>query len=76
MIDFSAKFLKKNEIELRELKDDNNKLRKLIILLKRKYNISLRKIAEEIDINREKVRQIYIGTESNEIKIDKENRPY
>lgn len=68
-------FLKKNEIELRELKDDNNKLRKLIILLKRKYNISLRKIAEEIDINREKVRQIYIGTESNEIKIVKENCP-
>ena len=69
-------FLKKNEMELSELKDDNNKLRKLIILLKRKYNISLRKIADEIDINREKVRQIYIGAESDEMKNVKENRPH
>ena len=65
-------FLKKNEIELIELKNDDNKLGELIILLKRKYNISLRKIAEEIDINREKVRQIY----SDEINSVKENRPH
>jgi len=54
------RFLIKNDITLNELKEDTNKLKKLIILLSKEHNISLRKIAELININREKVRQIYI----------------
>lgn len=52
-------YLLKNNINLIELKKDIEKSRKLIALLKNQYNMSLRKIAEELKINREKVRQIY-----------------
>lgn len=52
-------YLLKNNIDLNDLKKDTKKLRDLIILLKNQYNISLRRIAEKIKINREKVRQIY-----------------
>lgn len=52
-------YLTKNNIDLNDLKKDTEKLRKLIILLRNQHNISLRKIAEKIKINREKVRQIY-----------------
>lgn len=57
-------FLSENNIDLNELKKDMKKLRKLIILLRNQYNISLRKIAEEVNINREKVRQIYRGSKA------------
>ena len=53
------KFLMMNEIEKEELKDDKIKLKKLIILLKEEYKISLRKISEELGINREKIRTLY-----------------
>ena len=52
-------FLLENNITLNELKADKENLRRLIILLRNKYNISLRKIAEEVNVNREKVRRLY-----------------
>lgn len=51
-------FLIENNIELIDLAKDNKKLKELIIILKN-YNVSLRKIAEETNISREKVRRLY-----------------
>ena len=48
-----------NNLELDNLKKDKRNLRKLIILLKVEYNVSLRKIAEELRLNRETIRRIY-----------------
>ena len=39
--------------------NDTKMLRGIIITLKENYNFSLRKIAEELNINREKIRRIY-----------------
>ena len=52
-------FLEENNIALESLKKDKNQLKKLLILLKDENNISLRKIAKEIDISREKIRRLY-----------------
>lgn len=52
-------FLITNKTNLNALKEDKNNLKKLIIILKDQYNISLRQIAEEININRERIRRIY-----------------
>ena len=52
-------FLLENNLELDNIKKDRKKLKELIIILKSDYNISLRKIAEEIGLNRETVRKIY-----------------
>lgn len=52
-------FLIKNEIEKEDLKEDKIKLKELIILLKEEYKISLRKISEELEVNREKIRRLY-----------------
>ena len=52
-------FLIKKGIEINELKKDKEKLKELIMLLKTKYNISLRKISEKIKIGRETIRRIY-----------------
>lgn len=52
-------FLQDNNINLLELKNDKTKLKKLVILLKDKYNVSFRKISKEINISREKLRRIY-----------------
>ena len=52
-------FLIKKGIEINELKKDKEKLKELIMLLKTKYNISLRKISEKIKIGRETIRKIY-----------------
>lgn len=57
--DILKNFLMQNSIKLSELKDNRKKLKELIILLKEKYNISLRKISEEIGLNREMIRKIY-----------------
>ena len=65
------RFMIENDISLHELKEDIKKLRQLIIFLRNYHNISLRKIAEELSINREKVRKIY----KNEENV-KENRPH
>lgn len=52
-------FLIENKMKLNEVKKDKEKLRELVIVLKREYNISLRKIAKEIKLNRETVRKLY-----------------
>jgi len=52
-------FLNENNIDLIKLKNDKKKLRNLIITLKNDYNVSLRKIAECLDICRETIRNIY-----------------
>lgn len=52
-------FLQKNNIDLVELENNKIKLKELITLLKDNYNISFRKIAKEINLNREKIRRIY-----------------
>ena len=52
-------FLMKNKIELSDLREDKRNLKELITLLKEKYNISLRKIATVVNMNRESIRKIY-----------------
>lgn len=53
------KFLKENEMELIDLKRNKRRLKELIIILKEQYNISLRKIAKEVHMGREKIRRLY-----------------
>lgn len=53
------KFLNDNDVSMAQVKLDKPLLRKLIVLMKSGYGISLRKIAEILNINREKVRYIY-----------------
>lgn len=51
-------FLLNNKIELTDLKKDDKLLKEIIFIL-REYNVSLRKIAEETNISREKIRKLY-----------------
>ena len=53
------KYLKENKFELKELENNEKELYRLILILKRDYKISLRKIANKLGLNREKVRKIY-----------------
>lgn len=57
--DIVRRFLDKNKINLNDLKKNRKKLKELIIILKEDYDISLRRIAEELKINRECLRKIY-----------------
>ena len=57
--DIIKEFLMENNLELNDLKKEKTKLRELIIILKGEHNISLRKIAEEIKLNRETIRKLY-----------------
>ena len=52
-------FLTVNSVEKHELKKDICRLKELINILKKEYNISLRQISKELNINREKIRKIY-----------------
>ena len=52
-------YLKENRIDLKSIKQRKELLKELILLLKDKNKISLRKIAEELEISRETVRKIY-----------------
>ena len=54
-----SNFLEDNKIKIEQLKEDENTIKKLIKYLKDEKNFSLRKIAESLDINREKIRKIY-----------------
>ena len=56
---FIDNFLKENNIELEELTKNKLKLEELIIMLKKKHDISLRKISEELHLSREIVRRLY-----------------
>lgn len=53
------KFLLEENISLEELKEDEKKLCRLFVRLKRDYKISLREIAMNFKLNREKVRKIF-----------------
>ena len=52
-------YLKYNNINMHDLKKDKIRLKELINILHNKYNISLRKIAKETNISREKIRLIF-----------------
>ena len=54
-----GEFLKLKRINIVDLKKDHAKLMELISILHNKYKISLRKIAEETNISREKIRLIF-----------------
>lgn len=56
---FIDNYLLENNIKVFELIKDKQKLKNLIKILKDEYNVSLRKISEELNIGREKTRQIY-----------------
>ena len=57
--DVIKEFLDESNTDIEEIKEQKDKLRELIKLLRNQYDISLRKISEEIKLNRETVRQIY-----------------
>ncbi len=54
------KYLFENEINIKEIIKDETKLKQVIKELKRDNGISLRKIAEILKINREKIRKLYV----------------
>ena len=53
------KYLFDNNLDFIKLKENKNKLRALIVLLKNEYEISLRKISELLGMDRETIRLIY-----------------
>ena len=53
------RFLKDKNIKLEKLKDNTYELEILVKILRKKYKISLRKIAEILNIGREKIRILY-----------------
>ena len=53
------KTLVEKNISIEELKKDEEELHRLFVILKRDYKISLRKIANNFKLNREKVRRIF-----------------
>lgn len=53
------KILNKNNLTIDEIRINHDKLKKCIKILKNKYNISLRRIAKELNIGRERVRNLY-----------------
>ncbi len=57
--DIIKNFLKEKNINLQELKEDRQKLQELITILKRDNGISLRKIAKQLELDREKIRRLY-----------------
>lgn len=54
------RYILENEIDLKNIKDDKIKLKKIVLELKRDNGMSLRKIAEKLDINREIIRKMYV----------------
>ena len=56
-----SSFLRENNITISDLKDDKKMLRRLSIILKNENNVSLRRIAKELGIGRERLRNIYRG---------------
>ena len=57
--DLLEDFLVDNDISIEELKKDNRKLRALLIVLKGEYDISIRKISAELNVGRERLRNLY-----------------
>ena len=56
---FIEDFLIKNNIKTTQIGENEDILKEFINILKNKYKISLRKISEDLNINREKIRRIY-----------------
>ena len=56
---FIEDFLIKNNIKTTQIGENEDVLQEFVTILKNKYNISLRKISEDLNINREKIRRIY-----------------
>ena len=59
------KYLKENRTDLKTIKQSKEMLKQLILFFKDENKISLRKIAEEIEISRETVRKIYNQQKNN-----------
>ena len=57
--DYINDFLIQNNITLADLKFNKRNLKNLIILLKDRYDISLRQIAIELNMSREMIRRVY-----------------
>ena len=53
------KFLVDNKVTIKEIKMNKDIMKKIIVTLKDENNISLRKIAELLEVNRESIRKIY-----------------
>ena len=56
---FIEDFLIKNNIKTNQIGENEDVLQEFVTILKNKYKISLRKISEDLNINREKIRRIY-----------------
>ncbi len=54
-----ARFLIENNLEINELKKSKVKLKELLLILKRDNGLSLRKISQLLQMNREKIRKLY-----------------
>ena len=57
--EFIKRFLENKNINKSELKNNSKTLYELVKILYDEYGISLRKIAEELNIGKEKIRQLY-----------------
>ena len=53
------RFLMCNKLELKDLQKERGKLTELICILRDKYKMSFRKISEELEIGRERIRRNY-----------------
>ena len=56
---FVEDFIIKNNIKTTQIGENEDILQEFVTILKNKYKISLRKISEDLNINREKIRRIY-----------------
>ena len=56
---FIEDFIIKNNIKTTQIVENEDILQEFVTILKNKYKISLRKISEDLNINREKIRRIY-----------------
>lgn len=57
--DFIQEYLKNNNIKPNELVKNRNALKELVSILNNEYGLSLRKVAIELNINRERIRTIF-----------------
>ncbi len=53
------RFLMCNKLKLKDLQKERGKLTELICILRDKYKMSFRKISEELEIGRERIRRNY-----------------
>lgn len=58
--DVINQFLCINDLDISSLKKNNKKIKEILHILKDVHNFSFRRIAAELDINRDKLRKIYL----------------